>query len=123
LPTHSSATRSSGWQAGTRCTRKLDVDSRQNDASPNQSPTSESLAWVIVTAPAATSVHGCAMAAITAAVHGDIVSSLASQAGAVCGRSLRCHSTAAITISAIPSASLAISTRPAGAVRNRSGRP
>src|SRR5215471_6060526 len=64
-------------------TRKLDVASRQNEASANQSPTSESLAWVMVTAPAATSVHGCAMAAITAAPHGDIVSSRASQAGAV----------------------------------------
>ena len=104
-------------------TRKLDVASRQNDASANQAPTPESLASVIVTAPAATSVHGCAMAATTAAVHGDIVSSLASQAGAVCGRSLPRHCTAAIAISTMPSASLAISSRSAGAVRSRSGLP
>ena len=76
-----------------------------------------------VTAAAATSVHGCMMAAITAAAHGDIVSSLASQAGARRARFLCRHCTTASTINATPSASLMITTTVDGTVRKRTGLP
>jgi hypothetical protein len=100
---------------------KLDVASRQNAARARSSPTLESLACVAVTAPAATSVQGCTMAAISAAVQGDIVSSLPSTAVMMRGRPFRRASITAITISAMPSASLAIHTAVPGMLRNRTG--
>src|SRR5215831_18524616 len=63
------------------------------------------------------------MAAITAAAHGDIVSSLAIQAGVRRTRFLCRHCTAANTINAIPSASLMVSTTVDGTVRKRTGLP
>jgi|SRR6516165_2536489 len=55
-----------------------------------------------VTAAAATSVHGCKRAAIAAAAHGDIMSSLATQAGVRRARFLCRHCTASNSAGQLP---------------------